>query len=75
MKPLKKSSVGLTSPVVVFLGPGAGDISRKCSKKAVTPKSANAEPKNTGVSSPAKINSLSFLSNNHLCQNLPYHCF
>ena len=54
-----KSSVGFTSPVVVFLIPGDGDISKKCFKNIVTPKSARAEPKNTGESFPSSIASLS----------------
>ena len=53
-KPLSLDSSLVTSREVVARGPGAGALSTKASSSGVTPKLLIAEPKNTGVCSPAR---------------------
>ena len=53
-KPLNASLSGPTDPMSVSRGWGFGDISTKQSNNCLIPKPRKAEPKNTGVWSPAK---------------------
>ena len=53
INPVKLLLYGDISPSVVFLTLGPGAISRKWLRNAVTPKSARAVPKNTGVRLPS----------------------
>ena len=48
----KSSENGLISPTSAVLGSGEVVIFKKCCKNVSTPKFVNAEPKNTGESSP-----------------------
>ena len=52
-------SVGDTRPISALLESGVVVIFKKCCKKNSTPKFVSAEPKNTGVSSPARTSSKS----------------
>ena len=58
-KPLKPSRSGSTRPSLLDRAMGRCAISRKASRKGRTPKLVMAEPKNTGVSSPACTISIS----------------
>ena len=53
----KSPENGSTSPIDECLASGAVVILRKCCKKFSTPKFVSAEPKNTGVRSPALTSS------------------
>ena len=53
------SFIGSTYPSCVFLFRGDDVILRKCSRKVCTPKFVSAEPKNTGLNSPADTFSMS----------------
>ena len=61
IKPVNSVSVGSTSSPssTVSTAEGAGAKSTKASRKVCTPKPVKADPKNTGVNSPAAIASAS----------------